>query len=42
VVAGVRQRQLANVEVQVEIGILDPVGVIEPERDLDDAPAKRR
>ena len=32
---------VAHVEVEVEIGIVDPVGVVEAERDLGEPPAKR-
>jgi hypothetical protein len=41
-IAGGRERQLADVEVEVEVGIVVPVGVVEPERDVDESPAKRR
>jgi hypothetical protein len=37
-----RQRELTDVEVEVEVGIVQPVGVVEPERDLDQPPAQRR
>ena len=42
VVAGRRHRRVADVEVQVEVRVLDPVRVVEPERDLDQPPAERR
>ena len=32
--AGLGQREVANVEVEVEVGIGDPVGTIEPQRNL--------
>ena len=37
-----RQSQLAHVEVEIEVGIVEPVGVIEPEGNLDEPPAQRR
>ena len=40
--AGRRERDLADVEVQVEVDVVDPVGVVEAERDLGEAPAQRR
>ena len=42
VVAGRRQRQLADVEVQVEVAVFDPVAVVEIEGHLDQPPAERR
>jgi hypothetical protein len=41
-VAGRRDRRLAHVVLDVEVGVLDPVGQVEVERDLDEPPAKRR
>ena len=41
-VAGRGQRELADVEVEVEVRVVDPVGVVDPERHLGQAPAKRR
>ena len=35
------QRQLAHVVLQVEVRVVDPVGVVEPERNLGEAPAQR-
>jgi hypothetical protein len=40
VVAGRGQRDLPYVELQVEVGILDPVRVVEPERHLGEPPAE--
>ena len=40
--AGRRDRVVADVEVDVEVGILDPVRQVEPERNLDEAPPERR
>jgi hypothetical protein len=37
-----RHGGLADVEVEVEVGILDPVGVVEAERNADQPPAERR
>ncbi len=37
-----RHRVVADVEVDVEVGILDPVRQVEAERNLDEAPAERR
>src|SRR5215218_125413 len=37
-----RQGQLAHVVVEVELRIVGPVGVVEPERHLDEPPAQRR
>ena len=37
-----RQRQLAHVVLQVEVRVVDPVRIVEPERDLLEPPAKRR
>ncbi len=42
VVAGRRHGGLADVEVEVEVGVLDPVRVVEPERDGHEPPAQRR
>ena len=42
VVARRRERQLAHVEVEVEVGVVDPVRVVEPERHLGEPPAQRR
>ena len=42
VVAGRRHRRLADVEVEVEVGVLDPVRVVEAERHLGELPAERR
>ena len=39
---GRRQGELADVEVEVEVAVVDPVGVVEPERHLGEAPAHRR
>jgi hypothetical protein len=36
------QRELADVEVQVEVLVVEPVGVVQPERDLHEPPAHRR
>ena len=36
------ERQLADVELDVEVRIFDPVGLIEPQRHLGEAAAKRR
>ena len=36
------QRQLADVELDVEIGVLDPVRLVDPERHLDQSPPERR
>ena len=41
VAPGRRDGRVAHVEVQIEVGVLDPVGMVEPERDLDQAPAQR-
>ena len=30
-----RQRQISNVELQIEVSVIDPVRVIQAERDLD-------
>ena len=40
--AGGRHRNVSHVEVEVEVRVLDPVRVVEPERHLDDAAAERR
>jgi hypothetical protein len=40
--AGWGQRDLARVELEVEVGILHPVGGVEVERDLRQPPSKRR
>jgi hypothetical protein len=37
-----RQRQLAYVEVQVEVSVVDPVAIVEVEGNRHEAPAKRR
>ena len=42
VVAGRGQRQFAHVEIQVEVLVVHPVRVVEPQRDLDEPPAERR
>ena len=42
VAPGRGERHLADVELDVEALVVDPVGVIEPERDLREAPAERR
>jgi hypothetical protein len=42
VVAGGGECELADVEVEVEVLVVNPVRVVEPERDLDEAPAERR
>jgi hypothetical protein len=42
VVARRRHRALTDVEVDVEVGVVDPVGVIEPERHLDELAPERR
>ena len=42
VVTGRRQGELADVELDVEVRVLDPVGLVEPERDLDQPAAERR
>ena len=42
VVARRRQRQLADVEVEVEVGVVHPVRVVEAERHLGQPPAQRR
>ena len=42
VVAGRRDRGLADVEVEVEVRVVDPVRQVEPERDLHEPPAQRR
>src|SRR3954453_8430447 len=36
------ERELPYVEVKVEVGVLDPVGVVEAQRHLGQAPAQRR
>ena len=41
IVARGGQRQLTHMEIEVELGRLDPVGVVERERDLGEAPAER-
>ena len=41
-VPGRRQRHLAHVVAEVDLGLLDPVGMVEPERDLGQPPAQRR
>ena len=40
--AGGRQRQLAHVVAEIEVLVVDPVRVIEPERHRREAPAERR
>jgi hypothetical protein len=40
--AGARGTDAADVEVEVEVGVLDPDGVTQPERHLDDPAAERR
>ena len=35
------QRELTDVEVEVELGVVDPVRIIEPERHLGEPPAER-
>jgi hypothetical protein len=42
VVARRGQRGLTDMEVQVEVRVVDPVGEVEPERDLGQPPAQRR
>ena len=42
VVAGRGQRELADVELDVEVGVLDPVRLVEPERHGDQPAAERR
>jgi hypothetical protein len=42
VVAGRRHRGVADVEVDVEVGILDPVRIVEPERNRDEPARERR
>ena len=42
VVAGLRKPDVAQVKVEVEVRVLDPVRVIETERHLDQPPAIRR
>jgi hypothetical protein len=37
-----RQRQLAHVVLEVEVGIVDPVRVVESQRHVPQPPAKRR
>ena len=37
-----RERGLPDVEVQVEVGVLDPVGQVQPERDAHEPPVERR
>ena len=39
---GRRQRELAQVELDVEVRVVDPVGTTEPQRHLDQALPKRR
>ena len=39
---GLGQRELAHVVLEVEVRIVDPVGVVEVERDAAQAPAERR
>jgi hypothetical protein len=41
-IAGSGERQLADVELEVELGLVVPVGVVEAERHLDQSPVKRR
>jgi hypothetical protein len=41
VAPGRRDRRVADVEVQIEVRVLDPVRMVEPERHLDEAPAQR-
>jgi hypothetical protein len=41
-IAGSWERQLADVELEVELGLVVPVGVVEPERHFDQSPVKRR
>src|SRR4051794_22210482 len=36
------QCELAHVEVEVEVRVVDPVRIVEPERDLDELPLERR
>ena len=38
---GAGQMDVADVEVEVEVGVVDPVRVVESERHLDEAPAQR-
>jgi hypothetical protein len=42
IVSGRREPDVPDVEVEIEVRVLDPVRVIEPERDLDEAAAVRR
>ena len=42
IIAGRRQRQLTDVELDVEVRIFDPIRLIEPQRHLGEAAAKRR
>jgi hypothetical protein len=37
-----RQRELAHVVLEIEVRVVDPVGVVEPERDRLQPPAERR
>ncbi len=37
-----RDGRLAHVEIEVEVRVLDPVGLVEPERDVDQLPAEGR
>ena len=36
-----RERELADVVLEIEVGVVDPVGVVEPQRHRFQAPAKR-
>ena len=35
-------RQVADVEARIEVGVVDPIGIVELERDLDQPPARQR
>ena len=37
-----READVADVVVEIEVGVVDPVRMIEPERNVDEAPAHRR
>ena len=41
-VTGRRHGDVAEVEIEVEVGIFDPIRVIESERDFDQPPTERR
>jgi hypothetical protein len=41
-VGGGGEPDLADVVLEVEVGIVDPVRIVEPQRDLLQAPAERR